>query len=132
MEEKDYLKCENEGCLQSDEDDKLKIIRPNVVLFGEDMPEEFYKCEEDFDECDCLIVSGSSLQVAPFSLLPSFCPNDCPRVLINRELVGDWNRKIYNNYRDVALLGDCDSIYLHLAELMGFRDELENLFNKTE
>lgn len=132
MEEKSFLKCENEVCLKSQDDESLKIIRPDVVMYGEQMPEEFYKCEEDFEECDCLIVNGSSLQVAPFSLLPSFCHRNCPRVLINRDLVGEWDRKNINNYRDVALLGDCDKIYLELADLMGFKNELEELFNKSE
>ncbi len=40
----------------------------------------------DFQECDLLIVMGTSLQVQPFASLVQKVPQSCPRLLINREV----------------------------------------------
>ena len=45
------------------------VIRPNVVFFGETLPHRFWaNIDADFSQCDCLIVLGTSLAVAPFNL----------------------------------------------------------------
>lgn len=47
-------------------------MKPDIVFFGEGLPEEFHdKMAEDKDECDLLIVIGSSLKVRPVALIPS-------------------------------------------------------------
>ena len=38
----------------------------------------------DFDECDLLIVMGTSLNVQPFASLVNFVADHVPRLLINR------------------------------------------------
>ena len=41
-------------------------IKPDVVLFGENLPSEFVRnTEYDFNKCDLLIVMGTSLVVKP-------------------------------------------------------------------
>lgn len=65
---------------------------------------------------------------------------DCPRLLINREKVGqpggimsllgfggglDFDSP--TNRRDVAWLGDCDEGCHHLANVLGWGKELENM-----
>lgn len=55
------------------------------------------------------------------------------RLLINRDAVGVW--KSYEeveslreeNYRDVALLGACDDGALQLIDLLGWRQDYDNL-----
>ena len=42
----------------------------------------------DFPKCDLLIVMGTSLQVQPFASLIHHVPRECPRFLLNREVVG--------------------------------------------
>ena len=45
-------------------------FRPDVVLFGESLPDNFWsKSRTDFSDCDLLIVLGTSLSVAPFNSL---------------------------------------------------------------
>jgi NAD-dependent SIR2 family protein deacetylase len=83
----------------------LGYVKPDITFFGESLPKDFVHCiMRDFPKCDCLIVLGTSLQVQPFASLIDRVPNDCPRLLINREQV------IRNvSQRDVFLQGDCDS-----------------------
>lgn len=46
------------------------VIRPDVVLFGDSLPECFEKALELSKRCDLMIVVGSSLQVSPVNYLP--------------------------------------------------------------
>lgn len=47
-------------------------MKPDIVFFGESLPQEFHnQMEVDKDECDLLIVIGSSLKVRPVALIPS-------------------------------------------------------------
>ncbi len=47
-------------------------MKPDIVFFGESLPEEFHRqMEIDKNDCDLLIVMGSSLKVRPVALIPS-------------------------------------------------------------
>ena len=47
-------------------------MKPDIVFFGESLPEEFHnQIALDKEECDLLIVIGSSLKVRPVALIPS-------------------------------------------------------------
>lgn len=47
------------------------VLKPDIVFFGEDLPEEFHNnLELDKHNCDLLLVIGSSLRVRPVSLIP--------------------------------------------------------------
>lgn len=50
-------------------------MKPDIVFFGENLPEMFHRAmKQDKDEVDLLIVIGSSLKVRPVALIPSmFC-----------------------------------------------------------
>lgn len=48
------------------------IIKPNVVLYGEMLPEDFVKAEKYISECDTLIVAGTSLTVEPAASLINY------------------------------------------------------------
>lgn len=104
------------------------IVKPDIVFFGENLPERFYELpEEDFDKCDLLIIMGTSLEVQPFASLINRVPKNCLRLLINRELVGNssWyeeglclNKK--NNVRDISWIGNCDDGVQEIANRLGF------------
>ncbi|KAI8479974.1 NAD-dependent protein deacetylase sirtuin-2 [Branchiostoma belcheri] len=120
------------------------VVKPDIVFFGEAMPAKFFPSVlADFPRCDLLIVMGTSLQVQPFASLVDRVPETCPRLLINREKCGQVDPIMRmlgfgggmefdseNNYRDVAWLGDCDDGCKALAELLGWKEELEELVNK--
>lgn len=46
------------------------VVKPNIIFFGEMLPERFHSLVEyDFREADLLIIMGSSLVVRPFACL---------------------------------------------------------------
>lgn len=46
------------------------LVKPDIVFFGEGLPERFYDlAERDFPACDLLVVMGTSLVVHPFASL---------------------------------------------------------------
>ena len=62
------------------------ILKPNIVFFGESLPDDFHEAiSNDKDKCDLLIVMGSSLKVKPVSLVSELLVQDVPQILINRE-----------------------------------------------
>eukprot|EP01114_Cavostelium_apophysatum_P016490 TRINITY_DN4701_c0_g1_i1.p1 TRINITY_DN4701_c0_g1~~TRINITY_DN4701_c0_g1_i1.p1 ORF type:complete len:422 (+),score=124.93 TRINITY_DN4701_c0_g1_i1:1350-2615(+) len=111
------------------------VIRPDVVFFGEALPPSFSDTkQEDFKECDLLIVMGTSLQVYPFAGLVSEPKVTTPRLLLNKNSVSVWRRvtgdeapSSIGNYRDVAYIGECDKGVIELCELLGWKEDLEKL-----
>lgn len=128
-------------------DECSNTIKPDVVLFGENLPKEFWNFTEDFSKCKLLIIMGTSLVVQPFAGLAGQVNQSCPRVLINRDHVGDSGMlgsfltnlfhlnpefgSSSNTNRDVFLQGDCDKICMELAEKLGWKDELTKLIQDT-
>lgn len=58
------------------------ITRTSVVLFGDQLPEEFQDAIREVEESDLLIVIGSSLSVSPVNMLPGIARKT---IIINRE-----------------------------------------------
>ena len=88
------------------EDDSVAdpIFKPDIVFFGENLPEEFYtSLQNDCEKVDLLLVMGSSLKVRPVGAIPTEVPPTIPQILINRE------PHHHQNF-DIELLGDCDFI----------------------
>nr|XP_006982033.2 NAD-dependent protein deacetylase sirtuin-2 isoform X1 [Peromyscus maniculatus bairdii] len=121
------------------------VVKPDIVFFGENLPPRFFSCmQSDFSKVDLLIIMGTSLQVQPFASLISKAPLSTPRLLINKEKTGqtdpflgmmmglgggmDFDSK--KAYRDVAWLGDCDQGCLALADLLGWKKDLEDLVRR--
>lgn len=120
------------------------VVKPDIVFFGENLPSRFFSLlQSDFQKVDLLIIMGTSLQVQPFASLVSRVPASTPRLLINKEKTGqsdvfmslmgfgcgmDFDSD--KAYRDVAWLGDCDEGCLALAELLGWKKELQELVRK--
>ncbi|XP_066256004.1 NAD-dependent protein deacetylase sirtuin-1 [Euwallacea similis] len=89
------------------------IMKPDIVFFGEGLPDTFHEAmAADKSECDLLVVIGSSLKVRPVALIPSSLSAHVPQILINRE-------PLSHCHFDVELLGDCDVIINHLCKLLG-------------
>ncbi|KAF8071129.1 sirt2 [Scenedesmus sp. PABB004] len=125
------------------------LVKPDIVFFGEQLPDRFYeRMEADLPRCDLLLVMGTSLVVHPFASLIDAVPDDCPRVLINRERVGEGmggglgllssllgarggGGFVFDEedgaWRDALYLGDCDDAVAELAELLGWGDDLRAL-----
>ena len=103
------------------------LVKPDIVFFGEQLPETFFKSIKLPAVADLAIVMGSSLQVHPFAMLPQMVEDGVPRLLINRERVGDLGMR----EDDVLLLEDCDDGIRKLAEALGWLDELETIWRQV-
>jgi NAD-dependent deacetylase len=67
---------------------KNRYIKPDVVLFGDRgewfTEEGFQTITKIISGADCLLVLGTSLQVTPFAIFPSFRENEVPLIIINK------------------------------------------------
>ncbi|KAE9552735.1 hypothetical protein FO519_004052 [Halicephalobus sp. NKZ332] len=109
------------------------VIKPDITFYGEDLPRRFYDLyRSDFKEADFLLIMGTSLTVMPVAGLPALINTNIPRVLINRELVGETvlNFTGRRNIRDYFHAGDTDPICRQLARLLGWQQELESLIKQ--
>mmetsp|Transcript_33352 Transcript_33352/g.49067 ORF Transcript_33352/g.49067 Transcript_33352/m.49067 type:complete len:176 (-) Transcript_33352:1578-2105(-) len=128
----DIEKCKSymldQGVAPVCEDCNEGIVKPDIVFFGEELPERFVSyVEKDCDKCDLLLVLGTSLQVYPVAGIPKLV--NCPTILMNREDVGTdfWTG---NSNIDVFEQGDCDESVRKICELVGWLEELEELHKK--
>lgn len=95
-------------------------VKPDIVFFGEDLPDRFHTLlKPDLREADLCLVLGTSLQVAPVSMIPERV--NCRRILLNRELVGDFSIK---KKSDMFHAGDCDDSILAVAKILGWEEDL--------
>jgi NAD-dependent deacetylase len=88
------------------------MMRPDVVFFGDSLPDCFNKAWEISSRCDLMIVIGSSLQVGPVNYLPSLAKK---LVIINK---GDT---MYDRRADVlcneSASSALDNIYAKIQEI---------------
>ncbi|VDO34705.1 unnamed protein product [Onchocerca flexuosa] len=117
------------------------IVKPDIVFFGENLPPRFFNYSiRDFPKCDLLIIMGTSLVVHPFAGLVDEVNDDVPRLLINLTEAGRNMSSFFpyggnsglcyhneDNYRDVFWQGKTDDGAWKLAELLGWKTELEKL-----
>lgn len=81
-------------------------MKPNIVFFGEVMPNRFSRLVHiDVASCDLVVVLGTSLLVDPVASIPNWVKSDVHRLLINRDVVEGFN---LGQPTDVFLEGDCD------------------------
>ncbi|XP_043371668.1 NAD-dependent protein deacetylase sirtuin-3, mitochondrial isoform X3 [Dermochelys coriacea] len=104
------------------------LIKPDIVFFGEELPHRFFLHVTDFPMADVLFIIGTSLEVQPFASLADAVRSSIPRVLINRDLVGPFAYQ--PQYNDVALLGDVISGVETFVELMGWKEEMQELIRR--
>lgn len=103
------------------------LVKPEIVFFGEQLPEDFFRNRLLPSQADLVIVMGTSLTVQPFASLPGMTKEETPRVLINKEQVGGLGSQA----DDVLLIGECDGGVRQLAKACGWLDELEALWKRT-
>ncbi|KAJ9101713.1 hypothetical protein QFC21_003051 [Naganishia friedmannii] len=84
--------------------------------------------DRDLPQCDLLLVIGTSLQVHPFASLINYVPRSCPRILINKEKVGEargrWDDdgfRFEDGTRDFFWGGEADVGLRQLAEKLGWK-----------
>ncbi len=108
------------------------LVKPDIVFYGEQLPMRFLECaQSDMPRADLLLVIGTSLAVQPFASLVGEVREGTPRLLINRERVGDTvasSRQPFDfggTQPDGWVEGDCDDAVRELAALLGWETELD-------
>lgn len=91
------------------------------------LPKEFGVAAPSVRAAGLVIVMGTSLQVQPFSILPTLAEN-CPRLLLNLNAVGDFGTRS----DDVIFLSECDKAVQKLCKLLGWTQDLERLIKETK
>lgn len=95
--------------------DDNAFMKPDIVFFGESLPERFDEClKEDTERIDLLLVVGSSLKVKPVAYVPEVIKPEVPQILVNRELVAQPHEF------DYAYLGDCDAFVIEVCKRLGW------------
>jgi NAD-dependent deacetylase len=90
------------------------VVKVDVVMFGEMLPEEaISEAYRLAQECDLLIVVGSSLVVYPVAALPGMALNrGAKTVIINEEKTG------YTRYADYHIYGKAGEILPKIVETL--------------
>uniref|UniRef100_A0A7S0B694 Deacetylase sirtuin-type domain-containing protein n=1 Tax=Pyrodinium bahamense TaxID=73915 RepID=A0A7S0B694_9DINO len=102
-------------------------LKPTTVLFGASLPADFFEHARELPLADLLIVAGTSLVVSPANSVVEMVAEDCPRLVVNREPVGEdlglrygpaATRDVYSGARA------CDEVFFELIKLLGWEDKL--------
>lgn len=122
---------------------EVGLVKPDITFYGEGLPGEFFRVlNEDVlggesaaggdtagvDEgvVDLVLVMGTSLRVAPVSLIPQeLRRRGVKRVLLNMEAAGD----IGELDTDVVCFGRLDDLAADVAERLGWKTELDELIS---
>lgn len=104
------------------------LVKPSTVLFGASLPKAFFdNCRKDMPHVDLLIVAGTSLVVSPANSVVQAVGDNCPRLVVNKEAVGQELGIKYGKAatRDV-FEGErgCDEVFLELIRLLGWDAKL--------
>ena len=107
-------------------------VKPNTVLFGSNLPSDFFTCaEQDLPNADLLIIAGTSLVVSPANSIAYNVNSECVRMIVNNEPVG---QELGINYghspacgRDYFAEGACDEIFLELAKELDWVDDMKSV-----
>ncbi len=83
------------------------ILRPDVVMFGDQLPEDFNTAWNIVNKCELLIVVGSSLTIAPVSYLPQMAP---------RVIIINLGETSFDRYADVVIKGKAGKVLTKILD----------------
>lgn len=86
------------------------ILRPDVVLFGDKLPEDFNEAWELVSDCELLIVIGSSLTVSPVNYLPQ---------IASKVIIINLDSTPFDRYADIVIRGKSSSILNEIFNTIG-------------
>lgn len=133
---KDITGCDD-GAPESSTPIKCKscnyfTVKPTVVLFHAKLPALFFESIiDDLPKADLLIIIGTSLGVGPANSIVYHVPDDCLRVVINNEPVGQRLGIDYSDEpnRDYFARGSSENILMRLMYEMGWLDDLTSVID---
>ncbi|KAL1996598.1 hypothetical protein VTN49DRAFT_7463 [Thermomyces lanuginosus] len=125
-------KDRKKGNSDNDSDDDYEIptpgvLKPDIIFFGEDLPDEFGRrlVHEDREVADLVLVIGTSMKVAPVAEVPAIMPPDVPQIYISRTPAPHIGF-------DIDLIGDCDVVVAELCRRAGWELKHEMIPNNAK
>ena len=103
--------------------------KPSIVLYGEDLSDDFYETMDKIQDCDLGIIIGTSLSVEPFSSLPEKLNKNAWSVVINNEQIGEFDYDDLMKYH-LFIEGSCDEICKKILVDCNWWDDFYNRFYK--
>ncbi len=103
------------------------ICKPNIVLYGENVNENFEEEIKEIQKYDICFIIGTSLKVMPFSFLPLFINTNSWLVLINKEEVGSFGFDNLVN-KNMFCEGDCDEIVKKILKDCNWWDDFSQKY----
>jgi len=115
--------CKNDWC--------SGIVKPDIVFFGEDLPQQFFKYHDDLSKCSLMLILGTSLEVYPVAGLVHLLPPQIPRVLFNLDVVEPFDEE---NIKDVDSFycGDLVTGLKKVVHVLKWKDQMNELLEKNE
>uniref|UniRef100_A0A8C6SJ89 NAD-dependent protein deacetylase n=1 Tax=Neogobius melanostomus TaxID=47308 RepID=A0A8C6SJ89_9GOBI len=103
-------------------------VKPDVVFFGEDLPQKYFLNTQDFPKADLLLIMGTSLQVnqLPFASLVNTVRSAVPRLLLNRDAVGPFT-KVPPRKKDFVELGNLEDLVRTFAQMLDWNKDIEEM-----
>ena len=104
--------------------------KPDVVLFGEYLPDGFSTESKKIALADLVIVMGTSLEVTPFADIIQMANPKVPRLIIDKVVPKKISKD--DNRRNILMLGDADETVEKLVDMLGYRADFEKLMKERE
>ena len=103
--------------------------KPNIVFYGEDLPDRFYEKLEECKDIDLIIIMGTSLKVKPFANIPFLTNPYASKIVFNMEKVGLFKYEYLEN--DAVLLkGKTDEKVIQFLKDIELYNEFSNFIKK--
>lgn len=91
------------------------IFKPDFVFFGENIPEQAFQASvREVEQCDLLLIVGTSGEVAPASLIPSQARRNGADIIEINPSPSNYTATL----TDVFLQGKAGEIFDHLDQLL--------------
>lgn len=91
----------------------VRRLKPDVVLFGEQLPPVFAEAEAEVDRADVLLAMGTSLGVYPVAgLLPRAQRSGAKLIILNRDPTP------FDDEADVVVRGELDAVCRELGTIL--------------
>ena len=104
--------------------------KPNVVFYGESLPQRFFEKLQECKDVDLIIIMGTSLKVQPFASIPYLTNPKADILVINMENVGGYAfHRLYSN--SLIIEGKTDESVIKLLNDCNMIDEFKD-FMKNE
>lgn len=107
------------------------LVKPSTVQFGGALPHEFkFHASDDFPCADLLIIIGTSLTVAPANAVVQQVPQECLRLILNDQPVGEDLGICYRgeSTRDIwAGPCSCDEAALGIMKRLGWEEKVRRI-----